>query len=112
MTLAECCFGGGGVGAEVSIDSVDVAADTSLNDRAALFGESASRVVVSATDENAARVLAAAAAAGVPGRVIGRTGGSRLRISTGGRTTIDVSVEDAEHAWSAAIESYFEKKIA
>jgi phosphoribosylformylglycinamidine synthase len=112
VTLAECCFGGGGIGAEVSIDSVDIAADASFNDRAALFGESASRVVVSATDENAARVLAAAAAAGVPGRVIGRTGGSRLRISTGGRTTIDVSVEDAERAWSAAIESYFEKKIA
>lgn len=112
VTLAECCFGGGGIGAEVSIEQVNVAADGSLNDQAALFGESASRVVVSATDENAVRVLAAAAAAGVPGRIIGRTGGSRLRISTGGRTTIDVPVEDAERAWSAAIESYFEQKIA
>ena len=53
-----------------------------------------------------------AAAAGVPARVIGQTGGNRLRITAGGRVTVDVSIEDAERAWSAAIDSYFAKKIA
>ncbi len=48
-----------------------------------------------------------ATAAGVPVRVIGQTGGNRLRIATGGRMTVDVSIEDAERAWSAAIDSYF-----
>jgi len=48
VTLAECTFGTGGIGVEVSIDGVAVAADARLNVAGALFGESASRVVVSA----------------------------------------------------------------
>jgi phosphoribosylformylglycinamidine synthase II len=112
VTLAECCFDGRGIGAEVAIDSAEIVADRLVNDRAALFGESASRVIVSTTADSVPRVLAQAEAAGVPARAIGRTGGNRLRIATGGRAAIDISVVDAERAWSAAIESYFEKKIA
>ena len=78
-----------------------------LDEAAALFGESASRVVVSAAAENVTRMMEQATAAGVPARVIGQTGGNRLRIATGGRMTVDVSIEDAERAWSAAIDSYF-----
>ena len=44
--------------------------------------------------------------------VIGQTGGSRLRIATGGRITIDMATDDAEREWSASIDSYFAKKIA
>jgi len=112
VTLAECCFDGRGIGAEVAIDSAEIVADRLVNDRAALFGESASRVIVSTMADSVPRVLAQAEAAGVPARAIGRTGGNRLRIATGGRAAIDISVADAERAWSAAIESYFEKKIA
>jgi phosphoribosylformylglycinamidine synthase len=83
-----------------------------LDDAAALFGESASRIVLSVAGDNVARVMEQAATAGVPAKVLGRTGGQRLRISTGGRTTVDLPVEDGERAWSAAIDSYFEKKIA
>ena len=112
VTLAECCFDTGGIGAEISIDSAEISTDQRLNDAAALFGESASRVVVSVAADNVTRVLEQAAAAGVPARVIGQTGGNRLRIATGGRMTIDMSIDDAERAWSAAIDSYFDKKIA
>ena len=112
VTLAECCFDTRGIGAEISIDAVEVSNDSRLDDAAALFGESASRVVVSVAAENVTRVLEQATAAGVPARVIGQTGGNRLRIATGGRMTVDVSIEDAERAWSAAIDSYFAKKIA
>ena len=100
------------MGAEISIDADEVSNDRRLDDAAALFGESASRVVVSVAAENVTRVMEQAAAAGVPARVIGQTGGNRLRIATGGRMTVDVSIEDAERAWSAAIDSYFAKKIA
>jgi hypothetical protein len=62
--------------------------------------------------ENVSRVVEQATAAGVPVRVIGRTGGNRLRITVGGRLTVDLSIEDAERAWSAAIDSYFARKIA
>ena len=48
-------------------------------------------------------MLAAAAAAGVPARVIGRTGGSRLRIAVGGDVAVDVAVDDAERAWADAV---------
>jgi phosphoribosylformylglycinamidine synthase subunit PurL len=112
VTLAECCFDSGGMGAEISIDSTEISGDQHLNDAAALFGESASRIVVSTEADNVTRVLELAAAAKVPARVIGQTGGNRLRFATGGRMTIDMATDDAERAWSAAIESYFAKKIA
>jgi phosphoribosylformylglycinamidine synthase len=112
VTLAECCFGARGIGADISIDAAGVSNDGRLDAAAALFGESASRVVVSVGADNVSRVMDQATAAGVPVRVIGQTGGTRLRIATGGRVTIDVSIDDAERAWSAAIGSYFEKKIA
>src|SRR5262249_43455025 len=81
VTIAECCFDTNGMGAEVSIAGVGVAKDTVVNEAAALFGESASRVVLSVAPDGAAVVLERAAAAGVPARVIGQTGGNRLRIA-------------------------------
>ena len=111
VTLAECCFDSGGLGAEVSIDALEVSTDRHLDDAAALFGESASRIIVSTTADGVVRVLERAVAAGVPARVIGQTGGSRLRIACGGRLAIDVPMDDAEREWSAAIGSYFEMKI-
>jgi phosphoribosylformylglycinamidine (FGAM) synthase-like enzyme len=112
VTLAECCFGGAGMGAEISIDATEISGHEPLNDAAALFGESASRIVVSATADDVTRVLDLSAAAQVPARVIGQTGGNRLRIAVGGRTKIDVATDDAETVWSTTIESYFAKKIA
>ena len=49
-----------------------------------LFGESASRIVVSTSDEKLAAVIAAARAAGVPATVIGKTGGDRIRVTVDG----------------------------
>ena len=59
VTLAECCFGSGGVGAEISIEGVSVSADARVNEAAALFGESASRVIVSLPPDHVTEVLAA-----------------------------------------------------
>jgi phosphoribosylformylglycinamidine synthase len=112
ITLAECCFGNAGLGAEASIDGVNVGQDSRLNDAAALFGESASRVVVSATPDNVTDILQRAAAAHVPARVIGETGGNRLRIAVAGRVIVDLLVDDAERVWSTAIEQVFARKVA
>jgi phosphoribosylformylglycinamidine synthase len=111
VTLAEACFFRG-IGVDVSIEAVELAGDGSVKDAAALFGETASRIVVSAAPEHAARVLERAQAANVAARVSGRTGGSRLRIATGGRIVIDLPVDEAERRWSAAIDSVLERKIA
>jgi phosphoribosylformylglycinamidine synthase subunit PurL len=112
VTLAECCFDTGGAGAEVSIEALNVGRDSRLNDAVALFGESASRIVVSVSPDNVTEILQRAALAGVLARVIGETGGNRLRIAVAGRTIIDVSVEDAERVWSTAIEGVFVRRVA
>jgi phosphoribosylformylglycinamidine synthase len=112
VTVAECCFDTGGLGAEISVDSVAAVRDPAMNRVAALFGESASRVVVSATPEQAAEVLRRADAVGVVARVIGRTGGTRLRMAVGGQSAVDLPVANAERVWSGAIEKYFVKRVA
>jgi len=98
VTVAECCFDTGGIGA-----TVDVASP---------FSESASRIVVSADASKEQELLARARAAGVPARRIGTTGGNRLTITVNGAAAIDVAVDEAERIWSSAIAAYFKKAAA
>ncbi len=112
VALAECTFGTNGIGAEVALEGSSVARDAALNDAAALFGESASRVLVSTAQTRVTDVLQRAAASGVPARVIGETGGNRIRVSVAGRSVLDVSVDEAERVWAGAIGTYFAKRIA
>jgi phosphoribosylformylglycinamidine synthase len=112
VAIAECCFDTGSIGAELSLDAVSVARDPQMNVAATLFGESASRAIVSIAADAVTEVLERAAAAGVPARVIGETGGNRLRISVGGAVAIDESLDAAERVWSTAIDQYFAKRVA
>jgi len=112
VAVAECAFDTGGMGAEITIDGVDVARDAAVNVAAALFGESASRAIVSLVPDRVTAVLQHAAAAGVPARVIGQTGGNRLRMAVAGAVAIDQAVDDAERVWSSAIDRYFAKRVA
>ena len=112
VTLAECTFDSDGIGAEVSIDAVAVSKRADTNRAAALFGESASRVIVSVAADSTAKVLERASAAGIPARVIGRTGGDTIRIAVGGEKAVALAVADAERAWSNAVEQYFAKRVA
>ena len=112
VAVAECCFDAGGMGAEFAIDGVDVARDTRLNVAAALYGESASRAVVSVVPDRVTAVLQRAAAANVPAQVIGQTGGTRLRVAVGGTSVIDLTVDEAERVWSSAIDRHFAKRVA
>ena len=57
-------------------------------------------------------VLQRAAAAKVPARVIGQTGGSRLRLAVAGDIVIDQSADEAERVWSTAIDRYFAQRVA
>jgi phosphoribosylformylglycinamidine synthase len=112
VTVAECCFEAGGIGAEVSIDGVGVAPDARVNVAAALYGESASRVVVSVVPDAVTTVLERAAAANVPARVIGQTGGNRLRMAVAGQIVVDAAVDEAERVWSSTIEQAYAKRVA
>jgi phosphoribosylformylglycinamidine synthase len=109
VTLAECCFDAG-LGVDVDITAVPAAA--AFADIATLFGESASRAVVSTASSEASALVALATAAGVPARQIGVAGGDRVRIAIDGRAVVDELVADLERIWSTTIESCFERSRA
>jgi phosphoribosylformylglycinamidine synthase len=109
VTLAECCFDSS-LGVDVDVPGVTAA--TGYVDTATLFGESASRAVVSVSPSKAAVLLDAAAAAGVPAARIGRVGGERIRMSVDGRRVVDEPLTEAERLWSGSIASYFELRRA
>jgi phosphoribosylformylglycinamidine synthase II len=112
VAVAECCFDTNGMGAELSIDALRVASDAAMNTAAALYSESASRVIVSVAPQELTRAIGLAAKAGVPARVIGQTGGNYLRIAVGGQVVIDASVDELERVWSNVIEHSVRKRVA
>ncbi len=109
VTLAECTFDGG-IGLEVDVPAVANSAGDAV--AAALFGESASRAIVSVRDADRDAFLKLAAAAGVPARVIGRTGGSRITIRVAGAPAVDCGIAEAEHIWNGAIAAHFRRASA
>ena len=78
----------------------------------ALFGEAASEVVVSVAEADADAVLARAAAARVPARALGRTGGARIRLTVDGGAAVDAALAEAEHVWTTGLSRYFEEPAA
>jgi phosphoribosylformylglycinamidine synthase II len=111
VTLAECCFDAGGLGAEIAI--ARASSDGGVDGLAAtLFGESASRVIVSVEARHLEDVLAEAAAAGVPAARIGRTGGDAIRIVVDGEDVLRVPVSEAEARWADALASWLDSRAA
>jgi phosphoribosylformylglycinamidine synthase len=110
VTLAECVFDAGGLGLSVALPEIQ--APPGWGPIVSLFAESASRAVVSVAPGDVTGVSARAAAAGVPARVIGESGGPRIRISVGRQAVVDVAVADAEQVWSTAIERVFTRAVA
>jgi phosphoribosylformylglycinamidine synthase II len=108
VTLAECCFDTPfGVTADIAAtDNVPAA----FRVQAALFGESASRVVVSVRPEKVDPLRALAGQLGVPLHVIGATGGDRITLKVDGTTVVDVVASQAETRWATAIESTMARK--
>jgi phosphoribosylformylglycinamidine synthase len=110
VTLAECCFDSGGVGVNVTVPAASSDGGVDLV-AATLFGESASRAVVSVAPGDTARLLEAAKALGVPARKIGVTGGSSIAIAIDGKGgVIEVPVSDAETRWSTGLSTWFGPK--
>ncbi len=106
VTLAECTFDTAGIGVESNLASVEGALGA-FGVQATLFGESASRIVVSVADGLVSQVLNEAAQAGVPARVIGRTGGPEIRIDVDGVPAVRMAVAAAETIWATAIGRYY-----
>ena len=108
VALAECAFGSGGTGFDVAVPG----SGSGDGPAVALYGESASQVVVSMRETDADAVLARAAAAGVPAQVLGRTGGARLRFAFDGEQAVDVGLAEAEQRWATGLSRYFEAPAA
>ena len=104
VCLAECVFHSG-KRLGCSIDLKDrIRAD------ALLFGESQSRIVVTAGPRRAGKVLALARKRKVKARVIGRTGGHDIVVRVRRREVVRVPVGDAFKAWKEAIPSRYKVK--
>jgi phosphoribosylformylglycinamidine synthase len=106
ITVAECVFGTG-LGAVVDLNGVG-APDERFSAVTTLFGESASRVVVSVAPQQVPDLLSLAARERVPATRLGEVGGAAIRIAIDGVPAIETSVADAERVWSTAIESRLE----
>jgi phosphoribosylformylglycinamidine synthase len=105
VALAECCFD---APAGVAVDVAEAEeAETAWQLIATLFGESASRVVVSVAPEALAGFLERAGASKVPAVSIGRVGGERLTVAVSGKVEIDEAVSELAAIWDTAIESRF-----
>ena len=110
VTLAECAFDTGGIGFDVNVPADQPSGfDPAI---ATLFGESATRAVVSVRPEDSQALLNMAAEAGVPAQVVGRTGGERIRVSVADASAIDCTVAEAEGVWSTALERPFAGRAA
>jgi len=88
-----------GMGARVNLASNGLPAEF------ALFGEDASRIVVSCDPENVARIQEIANEYGAAADVLGETISERLDISLDGQVVVSAAVSDLNHAYESALES-------
>ncbi|MFO0706440.1 MAG: phosphoribosylformylglycinamidine synthase subunit PurL [Nitrospira sp.] len=104
VALAECCMSGPGPhrGAVVRLSPGRLRKD------AALFGESQSRIVLSARPSDRQAILDQAAQLGVPAAVIGAVGGASLVVYLGDERsttkTIDLPVATLADRWGLSLE--------
>ncbi|MDN4066741.1 phosphoribosylformylglycinamidine synthase subunit PurL [Paenibacillus sp. FSL R5-0407] len=95
VALAESCISGG-LGATVEFNS-------SLRPDVALFSESQSRILLSASKEQAEKLQDFIASRGVPVQRIGEVAGSDLVITVGGASALNRPVEGLKRVWEDTI---------
>ncbi|MBW7459606.1 phosphoribosylformylglycinamidine synthase II, partial [Paenibacillus sepulcri] len=95
VALAESCISGK-LGAEVNI-TTDLRAD------AALFSETQSRILLSASAEQAAKLTDYLTEQGVPNAIIGVVRDSGLTLNINGKPGVNAPVEQLEKVWKDAI---------
>ena len=107
VALAECCISGpdGALGASLRLAPGE--AGRRLD--ALLFGEAPTRVIVSTSPENRARLEALLLSADAPFHVLGKVGGNRLTIAVGDTAAVDLDVGDLRSAWRLALPAMLAK---
>jgi phosphoribosylformylglycinamidine synthase len=97
VSLAECALPKG-VGCNVNLMSHDLPAEF------VLFGEDASRVVLSCDSRSLARIQQVAREYGLFTDVLGETGSDRVEIALGGKQVISVAVAELRESYEGALE--------
>lgn len=102
VCLAECCIAGE-IGA--SVDLKPVAENAKVNDRfsALLFGETASRIVVTVAPDSLQELQAIAEKQNCPMFVLGKTGGEKLVVTLAGKELVKEEVRNLKAVWSTAL---------
>jgi phosphoribosylformylglycinamidine synthase len=98
VALAEKAFLKG-VGARVNLTSGEVFAEF------ALFGEDASRIVISCDPAHLTRIQQVAESHGISAEAIGQTVPDRLEISLDGKPVVSAAVSELSAAYESALES-------
>ena len=98
VALAEKAFPAG-VGARVNLESGELFAEY------VLFGEDASRVLVSCDPENLPRIQQVAERHGIAAHLIGETIPQKLEISLDGKTVVSATVSELSVAYEGALEA-------
>jgi len=88
----------GGIGCTVQMP------DRDLPPEFLLFGEDASRVIVSCDPAHLARIQQVASDSGITAEVLGETGGDRVKISIGGEAVISAGIAELNEAYEGALE--------
>ena len=97
VALAESSISGAKrIGAAINLVSVKIRKD------ALLFGESQSRIILSAKEKNVKKILQIAKKNKAPVAIIGVVGGNKLTIGS----MVNLSVDELYKTWHNAIESY------
>ena len=96
VTVAECGFAGG-IGAEVTLAAGELPAEF------VLFGEDASRILISCDPKSVERIKQIAVKFGLSAENIGSTVPEKLVISVDGKVAVTISVLELKQVWAGAL---------
>lgn len=102
VCLAECCIAGE-IGATVELPTEALVDEVGERFSALLFGETASRIIVTVASSALEDLRAIAMEHGCPMFVIGKVGGSKLRIAFAGKELVNEEVSNLKAVWSTAL---------
>jgi phosphoribosylformylglycinamidine synthase subunit PurL len=96
VTVAECCFGRG-IGAQMDLSS------SGLPPEFVLFGEDASRILISCDPQNVGRIKEVAGKFTVSAEQIGSTISGKLEIAVDGQSAVAAEVSELKDVWGEAL---------
>lgn len=105
VALAESCFNPKGkLGIEIDLPAAKKRAD------ALLFGESQSRIVVSAAPDAADQIIRLAQQKGVPATKIGKVTDGQFKMNIGGKSAIDLDLETVYQSWNHGLDAQLQSE--